>query len=424
MIFASPFPGMSWLVDYNPVDPIVIFTISSRFITAKAWKQDGTRGTWCAGFDQTWAVPTTYDPKADDWYSFPFLIQDGETQQTDMKVLSANTTLQLVGTGPVELFYDPTFETKGIHTNENILGFDDDLTSKVTANTPGMTVHGPHTITFPPKHEWDRYCHDGHGGPPYRMFAVGTTPAAAPGGSYTVTITAKAKSGSGKFRLTMSCSDWGTKSQYSTLAGSSREVIAHTFGAKEETVIGTYVAPSDGNAWFIQGSLEFGDATDVDVSFFGIKRTQTSDVTEDFQIALNGKAYVAAGTLGRFKTKDFAIDPVELADTDGIIRLKATIKGNHYGMARLIYRGPLLMGRNARYKVNRVESNAFDITLTTQLSGSENTFKMFPFSTKYGGVSIETADAAGEHHVSANKNQWITSDTSKGLTRLRVRYPS
>jgi hypothetical protein len=50
-----------------------------------------------------------------------------------------------------------------------------------------MTVHGPHTISFPPKHEWDRYCHDGHGGPPYRMFAVGTTPAAAPGGSYTVT---------------------------------------------------------------------------------------------------------------------------------------------------------------------------------------------------------------------------------------------
>ena len=49
---------------------------------------------------------------------------------------------------------------------------DDDLTGKVTPNTPGMTVHGPHTITFPPRHEWDRYCHDGHGGPPYRMFAV------------------------------------------------------------------------------------------------------------------------------------------------------------------------------------------------------------------------------------------------------------
>jgi len=422
MVFTSPFPGMSWIVDYNLVDATIIFTISPRFITAKAWKQDGTRGKWCAGFDHTWVVPTTFDPKAEDWYSFPFLIQDGETQQTDMKVLSAKTSLQLVGTGPVELFYDPRMETKGIHRDENILAFDDDLTSKVTANTPGMTVRGPHTITFPPKHEWDRYCHDGHGGPPYRMFAVGTTPAAAPGGSYIVTMKAKSKSGSGKFKLTMSCSDWATKSQYSTLAGSSRDVIAHTFGTKEETVTGTYTAPNDDNAWFIQGVLEFLDATDVDVTYFSIKRAQTSDVTEDFQISLNGKSYAAAGKLARFKTKEFPISPVDLADQEGIIRLKASIKGNHYGMAQLIYRGPVLMGRNARYRVNAVEGNTFDITLTTKLSGAENVFKMFPFSTKYGGVDVGTSDRAGEHHVSTNKNQWITSDLTT-LKRLRITYP-
>ena len=54
-------------------------------------------------------------------------------------------------------------------------------------------------------------------------------------------------------KLTMSCSDWGTKSQYSTLAGSSREVISHAFGTDYETVTGTYTAPDDENAWFIQG---------------------------------------------------------------------------------------------------------------------------------------------------------------------------
>lgn len=421
MIFASPFPGMSWLVGHNPVDSIVIFTISPRLITAKAWKQDGTRGNWCAGFDQTWAVQTTYDPDAEDWYSFPFLIQDGETQQTDMKVLSANVTLQLVGTDPVELFYDPAFETNGIHRDETILGFDDDLTGKVTANTPGMTVHGPHTITFPPKHEWDRYCHDGHGGPPYRMFGVGTTPAAAPGGSYTVTMKARSKSGNGRFKLTMSCSDWGTKSQYSTLAGSEQDVIAHTFGAEEETVTGTYVAPNDDHAWFIQGSLEFADATDVEVSYFSIKRTQTSDITEDFHVDLNGKTYAAGGALERFRTKEFTISPVDLPDRDGIIRLKAAIKGNHYGLARLIYRGPVLMGRNARYRVDGVDGNTFDITLTTLLSGFENVFKMFPFSTKYGGVAI---DGAGEHHASTNKNQWIASDVGTTPKRLRLRYPT
>jgi hypothetical protein len=311
-------------------------------------------------------------------------------------------------------------ETKGIHRDENLLAFDDDLTGKVIPNTPGMTVKGPHTITFPPKHEWDRYCHDGHGGPPYRMFAVGTTPAAAPGGSYTVTMRAKSKSGNGKFKLTMSCSDWGTKSQYSTLAGSSREVISHTFGPKEETVTGTYTAPNDENAWFIQGSLEFVDALDIDVSFFSIKRTQQSDVTEDFQIALNGKTYAAAGRLARFKTKEFKISPVDLADSQGVISLKAAIKGNHYGMANLIYRGPVLMGRNARYKVNSVEGNTFDITLTTKLSGFENVFKMFPFSTKYGSVEV---DAAGEQRMSKNKNQWITSDMATALKRLRITYP-
>ncbi len=424
MVFASPFPGMSWVTDYNLVDATVIFTISPRFITAKAWKQDGTRGNWCAGFDHTWCAPTTFDPKAEDWYSFPFLIQDGETQQTDMKVLSANTTLQLVGTGPVELFYDPKFETKGIHRDENILGFDNDLTGKVTPNTPGMTVHGPHTLTFPPIHEWDRYCHDGHGGPPYRMFALGTTPAAAPGGSYTVTMKARSKSGHARFKLTMSCSDWGTKSQYSTLAGSSREVMAHTFGAKEETVTGTYVAPNDENAWFIQGSLEFADATDVEVTYFSIRRTQSSDVTEDFQISLNGKTYAAAGNLARFRTKDFRISPVDLADGEGVIRLKAAIKGNHYGMANLIFRGPTLMGRNARYKVNAVEGNTFDITLTTKLSGFENVFKMFPFSRKYGGVDVGPSEGAAAHHASTNKNQWITSDLAADLKRLRIKYPT
>jgi hypothetical protein len=415
---------MSWLVDFNPVDSIVVFTISPRFITAKAWKQDGTRGKWCAGYDQTWVVPTTFDAKAEDWYSFPFLIQDGETQQTDMKVLCAKTTLQLVGTGPVELFYDPYMETKGIHADENILGFDDDVSSKVTPTTPGVTIHGPHAITFPPKHEWDRYCHDGHGGPPYRLFSVGTTPAAAPGGSYTVTMTARSRSGRGRVKLTMSCSDWGTRSQYSTLAGSPGEVISHAFGMAYETVTGTYTAPDDENAWFIQGLLEFADATDFDLSFFSIKRTQTSDATEDFGIALNGKAYDVPGRLDRFETRDFSIDPVDLADRDGIIRLEASIAGNHYGMARLIYKGPLLMGRGARYRVNSVDGNTFDITLTARLSGFSNTFKMFPFSTRYGGVDVGTGDGAGEHHVSSNGNQWITSDVTTTLKRLVITYPA
>jgi hypothetical protein len=201
-------------------------------------------------------------------------------------------------------------------------------------------------------------------------------------------------------------------------------VLSHTFGTKEETITGTYVAPNDENAWFIQGSLEFPDAGDVDVTFFSIKRTQTSNVTEDFQIDLNGTTYTAGGRLGRFRTKEFKISPVDLADRDGIIRLKAAIKGNHFGMARLIYRGPVLMGRNARYRVDSVDGNTFDITLTTKLSGFENVLKMFPFSTKHGGVDIDTTDGAGERHTSTNKNQWITSELGPTPKRLRIKYPT
>lgn len=150
---------------------------------------------------------------------------------------------------------------------------------------------------------------------------------------------------------------------------------------------------------------------------------QTSDTTDDFSVLLSGNAYAVAGTLKRFETREFPVSPVDLADADGVIRLKASIKGNHYGMARLIYRGPLLMGRNARYRVNAVEGNVFDITLTRKLSGFENVFKMFPFSTKYGSVQVQPADGAGEHHVSLNKNEWLTSDLTT-LRRLRITYPA
>jgi hypothetical protein len=340
-------------------------------------------------------------------------------------VVSAKTTLQLVGTGPVELFYDPHMETKGIHRDENILGFDDDPTDKVTANTPGVTVHGPHKMSFPPTHEWDRYCHDGHGGPPYRAFSVGTTPAAAPGGSYTVTMTARSRSGSGRIKLTMSCSDWGTQSQYSTLEGSSREVFSHVFGTDYETVTSTFTVPNDENAWFVQGSLEFEHETDFDVSYFSIKRTQTSNTTDDFNMLLNDKSYSVAGTLDRFQTREFSINPVDLADPDGIITFKPSINGNHYGIARVIYHGPILMSRNARYRVNGVDGNTFDITLTDKLSGFSNTFEMFPFSTKYGGIEVRTEDGAGEKHISNNRNQWIEYDLSTtDPQRLLITYPT
>jgi len=253
---------------------------------------------------------------------------------------------------------------------------------------------------------------------------VGTAPVAAPGGSYTITMTAKSASGKGKVNLSVSCSDWATKSQYSTLAGSSKPVFSHNFGKDYETVSGAYTAPDDVNAWLLQGMLEFVDSTDYDVSYFSIKRTKTTDTTDDFRMSLSGKSYQAAGKLKRFATKDFSINPVDLADHDGVIKFTASIKGNHFGMARLIYHGPLLMGRNARYRVNSVNGNAYDLTLTAGLSGYSKIFKLFPFSTKYGGIEIRADDDSSKNHTSKNKNQWITSDFSAPGKKILIIYPT
>ena len=196
-----------------------------------------------------------------------------------------------------------------------------------------------------------------------------------------------------------------------------------TSGKNYETVSGTYAAPNDANAWLLQGILDFVDSTDYDVSYFSIKRTKTSDTTDDFRMSLSGKTYHAAGKLDRFATKDFPVNPVDLADRDGIIKFNASIKGNHYGMARLIYHAPLLMGRNARYKVNGIKGNTYDLTLTAGLSGYSKTFHMFPFSTKHGGIDIRADDGSGENHASKNKNQWVTCDCSGPGKRILITYP-
>ena len=186
---------------------------------------------------------------------------------------------------------------------------------------------------------------------------------------------------------------------------------------------GAYTVPDDDNAWFVQGKLDFADSTDYDVSYFSIKRTKTSDTTDDFRMLLSGKPYAVSGRLGRFQTREFAVDPIELADRDGVITFAPSIKGNHYGMARLIYHAPLLMGRNARYKVNGVKGNTFDITLTAGLSGYSRTFEMFPFSRKYGGLSVRADDGSAKSDTSKNLNQWITCPAGVG-TRIQVTYPT
>ena len=264
MVFSHPYSQADW-GNYHEEDRSIIYTISADEIATRTWENNGAGGQWVSGYDHTWNVATTFDENAQDWYSFPVFIQDGEIQLTDMKALSANMKLELIGTQPMELFYDPTMATVGTSWGgENILGFGDDYYAEVTANKPGMTVHGPADLDFPPKYPGDEfqggsgaYHEDGRTGQPYHFFPVGTTHAAIPGAEYQVTLTARSASGPGQIDVDMSVSDWGTGTQYSTLSGSTQQVISHIFGSEYETVTGIYTAPNDPDAWFLQGYLNF-----------------------------------------------------------------------------------------------------------------------------------------------------------------------
>ena len=105
---------------------------------------------------------------------------------------------------------------------------------------------------------------------------MGTICAAIPGQTYEFKISARALSGNGTIKLSVNCSDWNTKSQYSILSDSEKQVISHTFGQNIETVTGTYTVPKDKDAWFLQGRLEFLDPIDYEVTLFSVKENKVA----------------------------------------------------------------------------------------------------------------------------------------------------
>jgi hypothetical protein len=202
---------------------------------------------------------------------------------------------------------------------------------------------------------------------------------------------------------------------------SKQEIIAHCFGTEDEKVTGVYVVPDNENAWFLQGKLDFIDKTDYHVSLFSIKRLQDSPTTDNFELLLNGKSYLKAGSLKQFERVQFNVDPTTLADENGVIKLSSNIAGNHYGMARLVHYGPILMGRNARFTVNSCSYTDFDITLQKNLSYFSDTFKMFPLSKKYGNLKVTSDDPKAAVMTSNNSNKWIQSNTpTENKIKLKI----
>ncbi len=472
MVFSSPYPQMTW-TNETVEDHIVIYNLSTTAITAATWEDTGTGGHWAPGYVHVWNITTTFDPNATNWYSFPIFLQDNETQLTNMKVLSPDVTLQLVGTDPMELFTDSRMQSPSSRnaTREVILGFGNDRLWNVNWTNPGMRVHGPTHLTFPEKLPHHALQEDGRSGQPYRSFPMGTISAAVPGQTYNFTMIARCLSGDGMFTLSVDCSDWSTRSQYSVLWNSTRQVINHTFGSEYETISGTFTVPEDANAWFLQGRLDFLTASDYDVTLFNVTRQCTGDTTDTFHLCLNSHWYNCSGPLTPFEAVNFTVDPKNLSDENGVMNFTAFIKGNHYGMVNLVYHEPLLMGMDARFRVDSYHDGVFNLSLTQTTTRTSpvammlwnstffkqyplltdilarllkntavntllmtllnwlvpSTFKLYPFSTDpmYAQVAITADDDSGRTHTTPNGNLWFSCNGRVLVDRqVQVAFPT
>jgi hypothetical protein len=463
MIFSSPFAQTNW-ENHGGEDRIVIYNISSTSITAHAWNHTGTIGHWDQGYSYSFNVTTTYNTEAANWYAFPVFLQDNETQVYDQKLVSPNVTLQLIGTLPMELFLDPQMESPQ-GKEENILGFGNDSTDKVVWTDPGMRVSGPTMLTFPEKYPQQHSLQeDGRSGQPYHSFPMGTICAAVPGQTYAFTITAQCPNGNGRLALNVSCSDWGTKSQYSELANSSHCIVSHLFGSENETVTGVYTVPDDQDAWFLQGELQFDDAVTYDVSLFSVMRVNTSETTEDFHVLLNDQWYNTTGPLAPNSVVNFPIESSALSDNQGLMTFTSRIRGNCFGIVNLMFHEPLLLGANSRFRIDDADPQICNITLTGAVTHASpkvmriwqsNLFQHYPKATEllvrlmlafgmpsdcysaasgimpfevvpfssnplYSSVHLITYDGSTIRHQASNGNLWWTCDGGVGR-RISIR---
>jgi hypothetical protein len=180
------------------------------------------------------------------------------------------------------------------------------------------------------------------------------------------------------------------------------------------------------------------------------------------------------GSLAENERVNFSVSPQELCNHDGMMNFTAFIDGNRYGMVNLVYREPLLMGMNTRFRINSENNGVYNLSLTKTISrasaekmmiwdsalfqkfphgtellvrllmngaigrvlyrilnklnpGIPTTFKMFPFSTDpmYEQVNVTADDGSGMKHQSANGNLWFSCyDPNAGERFVMVTLPA
>ena len=398
--------GHSLLRDKHSRDQFIVLDIDKKGLTTRAWRNEDTGG-WVDVYDHefSFAGGTTYDPDAIDWYSFPLFFQDGETQILDNDLVPFGPVqIQLCGVAPYSLFNNAEIYA-GHPKNKQVSGFEDEPVKAFLPDEDAFTVDGPNRVGFPDKRSGNEK--GGKSGQIKNYLLHGSTPQVIPGAKYEITVVSKCKSGTGQLAVEMSTSDWSTGTQYSTLTGSEQTILSGTIGTEFTTLRGTYTAPENNDAWFLQGDLVFSGETEYTVDAFRIFRKSEDPLTKAFSVSLNDQTYFAAGVLQPGQAKNFKVASESITNNRGQLHFQASIGGNHQGMARLIFQAPFLMGRNGRFRIDEVEGNAAQITLIEPVSQFTNQFKLLPF-------------ARGAETFSVNPGELHQSDSGRRHAELTI----
>jgi hypothetical protein len=414
-----PHPGFFMRGSHN-INQFAVITLTEETLSTRAWRNEGDGGGWADEFNHTWKIPggTSYDETAEDWYSFPVFLQDGEQQVLPNDIIpSQNVKLQLVGMRSYSLFNNPEIIAGHTSDYEKVSGFGND--NEVTFSREGyMEIKGPQTITFPDKDSYRNKEKGGKSGQIKNYLFHGSTPQAIPGATYRITLTGQTITGKGNIAVQMSTSDWSSGNQYTKLEESEQTLLEAKMDEESQTYSATYQVPDDKRVWFLQGAINCKDNAGYRISSFKIKRVGNGYSTQNFHLQLGEKWYKLKGKLDENQSQTFLVNPVDLTNASGNLHFRARIGGSRVGMARMIFHEPFLYGRNARFRINSCSGNRVNITLTDMLSRYTGTFKILPFSENSEGFSLTT----GKVHTSESGKKYGTTVIKPGK-EIEIRFP-
>ncbi|CAB1061427.1 hypothetical protein D1BOALGB6SA_6200 [Olavius sp. associated proteobacterium Delta 1] len=386
----------------------LVLNVSSGIIGWKLWKHDGNGvGYWndpnalVQPSFHDWNISTSFDETAEDWYSFPVFLQDGETQILDSKVFAENIRLELIGTEKRELFTNPELDYFSDYAGLGFVGFYGENPSRTLNFDDGvMRVVGTRTIEFPARYPDDRMWDGGKSGQMKNWLFHGSVPQLVPGAEYEITLTAKANLSAG-LKVNVKSTDWANQNQYEILSSSESTVIDVTLDGTVRTYTGTYLAPNDPNVWFITGEVEFVDTANYEIHSFSIKRVGTSDVSENYNLRINDEWYNSAGVLNEYQYQEFIVSPENIADDSGKINFLSNIDGSKSGMARVVYRNPIFL-RGGLIKINSFLDGNFDVSVVADVSSDkwkDLALKLLPLDNE---VNFSLVSSDFESRISPN----------------------